>query len=243
MNGLAGDQWQPGIVLSALSNRAHSLTKEPVGPSQPLDRKATDVGRLVIIHVYRTLLLVGAPCAKAFTVAVWAFAALAALASQLKRSLLAFLGWQNQRISKQRTVFGLVLLPDLRNWHITLGTSCISPQQQPCVVMVHSRLDNAYTMIYLFTDECVSVQACCCWVGCCIEPPGSYLHCATMRPGAHEVYSAAWTRLRHFKNGNYLPVSSTPYSTALASQGDEQTGARRSMMRHCLQPRSLNSKG
>ena len=79
------------------------------------------MARLLILHIYRVLYLVGAPCARAFAVALWLGTAFAAVAAKLKRMAAAFLGWQNQKLTRGRSLLGWEILPDLRNWHVTLG--------------------------------------------------------------------------------------------------------------------------
>lgn len=121
----AARDWQPGIVFSANTNRAGRArcvtVPTPQVPTARWKARTAQIVRLVLEQFFQVIRLLGAPWARAFTVALWCGTAVAAIASEIKRLLSAFVGWQNEKLSRKGTMFGLSLLPDLRKWHVTLG--------------------------------------------------------------------------------------------------------------------------
>jgi hypothetical protein len=78
--------------------------------------------RLLLEQLYQILRLIGAPWARALNAALWCGTATAAVSSEVKRLLSTLVGWQNEKLNRRGTLFGVSLLPDLRKWHVTLGT-------------------------------------------------------------------------------------------------------------------------
>lgn len=81
-----------------------------------------------MLHAYRALYMVGSPWARLLTAVLWCFVSLGA---EAKRVLLALIGWQSQKLTRRGSTLGHLVLPDLRNWHISLGArlAASSPQR------------------------------------------------------------------------------------------------------------------
>jgi hypothetical protein len=117
--------WQPALVLYSWSNRLERpkarCIRDPTKQNNYWRDRAALLIQLILIHLYRVLSLAGLPFAGAFRLVLSSWSGLSAAASEVRRLTSAFVGWQNQRISRRWNYGEADLLSGLRRWHVTLG--------------------------------------------------------------------------------------------------------------------------
>jgi hypothetical protein len=119
--------WQPALVLYSWSNRvdraAKGCSRDPTKQPNPWRDRAAVLIQLILIHLYRVLSLAGVPFSSAFRFSIWLASGATAIGSEFRRLASAFIGYQNQRISRKWHPGDFEVLAGLRRWHITLGMS------------------------------------------------------------------------------------------------------------------------
>lgn len=115
--------WLPGIVLASWSNTQRVLApvRDPCNPASPWKSQASTLSKVVLVHALRVLYFLWAPFAKALSFTLWCCTALAALLAYCRRLATAFLGWQNEGITKHDVDLSRPFLSGLRRWHMTVG--------------------------------------------------------------------------------------------------------------------------